>query len=273
MYKQIKNFEEYLYEEEKSPITIEKYIRDCEAFMQFIEDEKITKEKVMAYKHKLVKSGYKVRSVNSMIASVNAFLVYIGRADCRVKSLKLQKQTYIPKDKELTKAEYYRICNAAKKDERLYLIIQTICSTGIRVSELKHITVEAVKQGEATVYCKGKNRTIMIPEKLRHILMKYICKQGIKTGEIFITRTGKSVDRSYIWAQMKKLCKTAMVNSSKVFPHNLRKLFARAFYAIEKDIAKLADVLGHSNIETTRIYIMTTGVEHKRKIEKMGLVV
>ena len=183
------------------------------------------------------------------------------------------RQTYCAEDKELTKAEYLRLLQVSKKNEQLNLVIQTICGTGIRVSELQYFTVEAVRYGEVTVDCKNKTRTILVPGKLKNLLLNYAKRHGITAGAIFVTRTGKSLNRSNIWAAMKKLCEAAGVKTSKVFPHNLRKLFARTFYGIEKDIAKLADILGHSSINTTRIYIMTTGFEHRRKIERLGLVV
>ena len=201
------------------------------------------------------------------------FLEYVGMNDCKVKSFKQQRTTYCAEEKELTKAEYLRLLETSKKKEQLNLVLQTICGTGIRVSELKYFTVEALKHGEITVHCKNKTRTILVPGKLKKLLMEYAKKKKIQTGCIFITRNGKPLDRSNIWAQMKKLCREAKVNPSKVFPHNLRKLFARTFYGIEKDIAKLADILGHSSINTTRIYIMTTSVEHRRKIERLGLVI
>lgn len=269
----IRAFEEHLIEEEKSSITIEKYMRDVRYFFRFIGTQSITKEVVISYKKFLVESGYAVRSINSMLASLNSFLGYCNLKDCKVKSMKTQKQIYCKEDKELTKAEYIRLLSTAKKQPRLYFVIQTICGTGIRVSELSYFTVEAVKQGEIAVSCKNKTRTILLPRKLQKELLQYAAKAGIKTGIIFRTRSGKALDRSNIWSEMKKLCEEAKVCPTKVFPHNLRKLFARTFYKIEKDIAKLADILGHGSIDTTRIYIISTGTEHRRKIEKLGLVV
>ena len=190
-----------------------------------------------------------------------------------MKNIRLQRQTYSAEDKELTKAEYLRLLEASRKNEQLNLVIQTICGTGIRVSELRYFTVEAVRRGEIVIDCKGKTRTILVPGKLKNILLNYAKRRGITAGAIFVTRTGKPLNRSNIWSAMKKLCESAGVKPSKVFPHNLRKLLARTFYGIEKDIAKLADILGHSSINTTRIYIMTTGTEHRRKIERLGLVV
>ena len=270
---QIKEFSNYLCREEKSAATQEKYLRDVQVFCVYADGNEITKELVVAWKKQLVESGYAVRSINSMLASVNSLLDFLGLSNCKVKNIRTQRQTYCTEDKELTKAEYLRLLAASKKNEQLNLVLQTICGTGIRVSELRYFTVEAIRHGEVTVDCKSKTRTILVPGKLKNILLNYAKKHGITTGAIFVTRNGKPLNRSNIWSAMKKLCETAGVKPSKVFPHNLRKLFARTFYGIEKDIAKLADILGHSSINTTRIYIMTTGVEHRRKIERLGLVV
>lgn len=269
----ILNFENHLSEQEKSPTTIEKYIRDVRAFSAFAERKTIAKETVILYKKHLQKD-YAIRSVNSMLASVNSLFSFLGWHDLKVKSLKLQQQVFCPEEKELTKAEYSRLCAAAKRkhNERLNLILQTICGTGIRVSELQYITVEAVKHGEAVVNCKAKTRTIFIVRELKQKLLRYAAEQGIKSGMIFVTRTGKPISRTNIWREMKALCKEANVNPQKVFPHNLRHLFARVFYAIEKDIAKLADILGHSSINTTRIYIISTGTEHRKRMENMHLI-
>lgn len=266
-------FREHLVMEEKSAHTVEKYIRDIRAFSAFLNGKAVTKEMVMAYKQRLSEERYAVRSMNSMLASIHSFLDFQGWQDCRVKSLKLQRSVYCAEEKELTKAEYLRLLAAAKGQPRLRLILETICGTGIRVSELSYFTVESVRGGEISVQCKGKIRTILIPGKLRGLLLSYAKKNGIRSGVIFTTRNGKPLSRSSIWARMKTLCEQAQVKASKVFPHNLRKLFARTFYGIERDIAKLADILGHSSINTTRIYIMTTGTEHRRKIESLGLVV
>ena len=270
---QIKEFTNYLCREEKSAATQEKYLRDVQAFCVYADGNEITKEMVVAWKKHLVEGGYAVRSINSMLASVNSLLDFLGLSNCKVKNIRTQRQTYCTEDKELTKAEYLRLLAASKKNEQLNLVLQTICGTGIRVSELRYFTVEAINYGEVTVDCKSKTRTILVPGKLKNILLNYAKKRGIITGAIFITRNGKPLNRSNIWSAMKKLCETAGVKPGKVFPHNLRKLFARTFYGIEKDIAKLADILGHSSINTTRIYIMTTGNEHRRKIERLGLVV
>lgn len=271
--KDIENFKVYLHQEEKSGATQEKYLRDVRAFCAYAAGATITKDTVMSWKKHLLQEGYAVRSINSMLASVNSLLAFLGWHDCKVKNIRTQRQTYCAEDKELTKAEYLRLLSASKKNEQLNLVLQTICGTGIRVSELQFFTVEAVRCGEITVNCKSKTRTILVPGKLKNILLNYAKCRGITNGAIFVGKNGKPLDRSSIWRQMKQLCKAAGVKESKVFPHNLRKLFARTFYGIEKDIAKLADILGHSSINTTRIYIMTTGQEHRRKIECLGLVV
>lgn len=270
---QIDNFCNYLRKEEKSDATIEKYLRDVRAFLIYAKEKEITKELVIQYKKQLTEKGYAVRSVNSMLASINSMLDFLGYRDCRVRNIRTQREVYCSEEKELTKAEYIRLLEAAKEKVQLRLVMQTICSTGIRVSELKYFTVESMKQGEVSVKCKSKVRTILVPGKLRKLLLDYAKKKKIRSGAIFVTKSGKHLDRSNIWAQMKKLCEAADVKPTKVFPHNLRKLFARTFYGIEKDIAKLADILGHSCIETTRIYIMTTGMEHRQKMEMLGLVV
>ena len=272
--KLIVDFSAYLKSEEKSENTIEKYIRDVRAFAAYQNGAEVTKETVIAYKRNLLSLNYAVRSINSMLASINSLFSFLGWVDCRVKSVKLQQQIYCPEEKELTKAEYTRLCRAAerKHNKRLNLILQTICGTGIRVSELQYITVEAVKNGEAIVSLKGKTRSVFLVKELQKNLLRYAAEQGIKSGCIFITRTGKPMSRTNIWREMKNLCEHAGVNPQKVFPHNLRHLFARVFYGIEKDIAKLADILGHSSINTTRIYIISTGDEHRRRMENMRLI-
>jgi site-specific recombinase XerD len=266
-------FRENLIREEKSAATVEKYLRDAGAFLAYSVGRTITKECVITYKRTLQEQGYAIPSINSMLASINSLLDFLGWSDCRVKNLRCQRKTYCAEEKELTKAEYLRLLEASKHQEQLNLVIQTICGTGIRVSELKFFTVEAIRRGEVTVQCKSKTRTILVPGKLRKILLNYAKRCSIQRGTIFITRNGKPLDRSNIWAKMKRLCEAAGVKPSKVFPHNLRHLFARTFYGIEKDIAKLADILGHSNINTTRIYIITTGAEHQRRMENMRLII
>lgn len=270
----IGDFKNYLRSDEKSGNTIDKYLRDIRVFCNYANGKEINKSVVMDFKSSLVEN-YEITSANSMIAAVNAFLRFVGWTDCCIKQFKVQKKTFCSEEKELTKAEYIRLVNTAKQkgNERLNLILQTICGTGIRVSELQFITVEAVRKGEVVVSCKNKTRTVFIVRELQKKLLNYIKDKGITTGCIFVTKSGKPMSRTNIWREMKGLCEQAGVNPSKVFPHNLRHLFARTFYGIEKDIAKLADILGHSNMNTTRIYIITTGAEHKRKMENMRLII
>ncbi len=264
---QIAEFETYLIEEEKSMATIEKYLRDVKSFVSYLYRKELNKSEVISYKKSIIE-GYAPASVNSMLVSINSFLKFIGREDCCVKLLKIQRQIFANEKKELTTAEYRRLL-AAAKNPRLELVIQTICETGIRVSELRYITTEAVNKGKAVVDCKNKTRVIFIPSPLRKVLLGYIKKNGIKAGSVFVTKNGKPLNRSNIWREMKALCSKAKVDADKVFPHNLRHLFARTFYSIERDIVRLADLLGHSSIDTTRIYTMETGRSHIYCLEKI----
>lgn len=268
------DYMEYLEEEEKSQATRQQYRRDITHFFAYVGEQNLEKELVIRYKEEL-QGSYQPSSVNTKIAAINGFFSFIGRIELKVKQLKIQRKSYCSKKQELTKREYLRLVRTAREqaDHRLGLLIQTICGTGIRVSELKFLTAEAVRTGEAVVQLKGKTRTILISGKLRKLLRQYMRNQKIHSGPIFVTKNGKPMDRSNIWRMMKKLCVGAKVDSGKVFPHNLRHLFARCFYSIEKDIAKLADILGHSNINTTRIYILSTGGEHRRQLDAMELVV
>lgn len=270
----LKKFEISMYENEKSKATVEKYLHDLRYFAVFANGRSIDKVLTLEYKAKLGQT-YALTSANSMLAALNAFFRFVGWFDCCVKQFKIQKKAFCSEAKELSKAEYLSLVRTAenRKNERLSLLIQTICGTGIRVSEVEYITVEAVQKGEAIVTCKGKTRRVFIVSALRKKLLQYAKNYGIKSGMIFVTKNGKALNRSNIWAEMKKLCKEAGVSPNKVFPHNLRHLFARTFYGIEKDIAKLADILGHSNINTTRIYIISTGAEHRRKMENMRLII
>lgn len=267
-------FNHHLVEEERSQATIEKYNRDIKRLVVFLNGGAVTKETMIEYKQHLLEQGYAERSVNSMLAAVNSMFEFLEWYECRVKAIKLAPEIYRPEEKELTQKEYDRLVDTAMKQgkKKLALILQTICGTGIRISELKFITVEAVRKGEAKVHCKGKSRKIFLVDELRELLSDYIKRNSIRSGAIFLGSTGKPMNRTTVWREMKSLCKAARVKPSKVFPHNLRHLFARVFYKIEKDIAKLADVLGHSSINTTRIYLVSTGKEHKRNMQKMGLV-
>lgn len=265
------NFKNYLYTEEKAKATKEKYIRDVSAFIDWLSGRELCRELVIKYKTYITEK-YSPASVNSIISSLNSFFNYLGMQNLRVKALKIQRQIFVSADKELTKAEYLRLLNAAKNNKRLYYLMQTICSSGIRVSELKYITVEAIKEGNATIKCKGKMRIIMLPDELCRVLLKYTKVNNISSGSIFITKSGKPLDRSDIWKMMKSLCAQANVDRKKVFPHNLRHLFARTYYKAQKDIVRLADILGHSSINTTRIYTMETGEIHRRQIQSLGLL-
>lgn len=269
----ISRFGEYLKNEEKSSATVEKYIRDVRKLFQWCKAKEIDKKDIINYKDSLA-DKYTTISINSMLSSINSFFVWCGWHELKVKTIKCQKQIFAREEKELTKEEYKRLLNSAlnNKNDRLYHIMQTICSSGIRVSELPFITVEAVKNQRAEVKSKGKNRTVFLPKDLCLILKTYADKNKIKSGSIFVSKSGKPLSRTNIWADMKKLCESANVSRSKVFPHNLRHLFARTFYSQQKDIVRLADILGHSSINTTRIYTTESGKSHIEKIEQLRLV-
>lgn len=271
---QIEQYMDYLQDGECSHTTMNQYRRDILCFFAFLDDRKLTREETLHYKQKL-EQEYQPVSVNTKLSALNSFLSFIGRDDLKLKLLKIQKSAYCSAEKELSKGEYLRLVRAAegKRDEKLALLLQTICGTGIRVSEVKYITAEAVNCGEAVIKLKGKNRMILLPKKLQKSLKIYMRRAKITAGPVFVTRTGRPLDRSNIWKMMKALCHEAGVDEKKVFPHNLRHLFARCFYSLDKDIAKLADILGHSSINTTRIYIITSGIEHRRRLDALGLVV
>ncbi len=270
----IKKFHTFLYEEEKSKNTIEKYMRDVIAFTMWLADRMLCKTMVLEYKEYLIKEGYAPRSINSILSSLNSFFEFCDLHNLKIKMLKIQQQIFANESKELTKAEYDRLLNAAlsKGNEQLYLLMQTICSTGIRVSELSYICVESLRMGKATINLKGKMRVIIIPNDLCKRLLKFTQEQGITSGSVFVTRSGKPLDRSAIWKKMRSLCEQARVSKEKVFPHNLRHLFARTYYSIQKDIVRLADILGHSSVNTTRIYTMETGEIHRQQIQNLGLL-
>jgi integrase/recombinase XerD len=270
--KTIDKFRKHLINEERSENTVEKYIRDITAFMKWTGGKKLTKELILEYKSSLPKS-YAPASINSILSSINKFLTYNELFGLRVKTLKIQKRIFSSPEKELTKSEYKRLLDAAqnKYNKQLYYLMQTICSAGIRVSELRFITVGAVKGGQAVINCKGKLRTVILPADLCRLLKSYIREKNIEHGCIFTGRNGKPLNRTSIWRSMKKLCKTANVSQSKVFPHNLRHLFARTYYSIQKDIVRLADILGHSSINTTRIYTIESGAVHRQQLQKLGL--
>lgn len=267
-------FYEYLIEEERSSGTIEKYIRDVRLLQSWLRSAPVTKENASRWKQELLQSGRAPSTVNSMLAAANTYFRFMGWEELKLKSIRLQRRFFRENERELTKAEYQLLMETAKKrgDERLALLMETICATGIRVSEVPYITTDAIKKGRARISMKGKLRTILIPAQLCRKLRKYATKHRIGRGEIFLTKNGTRLERKQIWAQMKALCKYAGIERNKVFPHNLRHLFARCFYRISHDISSLADVLGHSSIETTRIYLISTESEHIKKIAHLGLV-
>jgi len=269
----IARFEMYLKDEERSKNTIEKYLRDIRTFQLFLSERVLNKLSVMEYKQFLIEN-YKPASVNSMLASIKSFFCFCGWPELTVKSLKVQKTLFSEPEKELSRTEYERLIVTAKSrhNERLCLLMQTICATGIRVSELSFITVEAARLGRAEVFCKGKRRTIFIMPRLKKLLLEYAKRSNILTGSVFISRNGTPLNRHQIWADMKALCAYASVDAAKVFPHNLRHLFARTFYSIDKDINRLADILGHSNINTTRIYTMECGNGHVQILKRLPLL-
>ena len=271
---QLRSFQQQLAMEERELGTIEKYMREVKKFALWQGRRKVTKETVSEWKEQLRQSGYKPETVNGKLSAVNKFLSCMGWGECCVKYLKIQRRLFRSTGRELTKDEYTRLVETAQSlgKTRLALLIETICATGIRVSEVKYITAEALRAGRADISLKGKIRTVLLPGKLCRKLQKYAKKQKITSGEVFLTRSGKGISRRQIWAEMKALCKQARVAPSKVFPHNLRHLFARTFYRVSRDVAKLADVLGHSSIETTRIYLISTGAEHVRQLERLGLI-
>lgn len=270
----LRNFIHQLEGDERSPGTIENYARQVRAFSAWLGEKPVTKECTAAWKEHLVREDYCPGTINTMLVSLNRFLDFMGWQDCKVKTLRIQRRLFREDQKELTRAEYNRLVSTALSQgrERLTLLLETICSTGIRVSEVKYITVEALRAGKAEIALKGKIRTILLPNKLCRKLLKYAKKQNTVSGEVFLTRNGTSLSRKQIWSEMKSLCAKAKVAASKVFPHNLRHLFARAFYQACHDVMKLADVLGHSSIETTRIYLVSTGWEHARVLEGLRLL-
>lgn len=272
--KRIARYARYLCEQERTAQTVQKYTRALYALMQWLGSRPLTKRALLEWKEELT-CTHAATSVNATVAAINGYLNFWKWGSMRLRPLRLQRALFYSEDKELTKNEYARLVNAAKwqGNQRLSLVIQTICATGIRVSELKFITVETVKQGRIDIFNKGKQRTIFLPHKLQCLLRKYLKKQKITAGAVFVSRNGKPLDRSNIWRDMKALCKVAGVASAKVFPHNLRHLFARTYYTMEKDLSRLADILGHSNINTTRIYTAESGHIHARKIERLGLIV
>lgn len=271
---QLRAFSQYLREDERESSTIEKYLREIKDFFVWIRGQTVTRERIAEWKEDLRRAGRKSVTINGKLSALNKFFTFLGWTDCRTKYLKVQRKLFRSTEKQLTKQEYIRLLEVAHSlgRERLALLMETICATGIRVSEVQYITVEAVQTGQTEIALKGKIRTILLPGKLCRKLQKYARKRKIVSGEIFLTRNGKGLSRRQIWAEMKSLCEKAGITPSKVFPHNLRHLFARTFYRVCRDVAKLADVLGHSSIETTRIYLISTEAEHARQLERTGLI-
>ena len=271
--KLLKMYIQYLHEQEKSQSTINSYKRELFSLQMYKDQYPLTKEKLIAYKA-ILTNQYTPSTCNVAIAAINSFLRFVGREDLAIKPLRVQKQIFENQDKELSKKDYNKLVRAAiiNGDERTALAIQTICATGIRVSELQYITVEAIKSGQAHICNKGKNRIVFIPKTLSNLLKKYVINHNIYSGPVFITRNGKALDRSNLWKSMKQLCSIAGVQQSKVFPHNLRHLFAKTYYTQQKDISRLADILGHSNINTTRLYTRESGAIHAKQIEGLGLI-
>lgn len=271
---QYRAFWRHLAEEELAAGTIQKYRHDLASFAAWAESRDITKEVTAGWKDSLIQQGYAPTTVNSMLAAVNTFLKFLGWHDCTVKFLKIQHRMFRDQEKELSSAEFQRLVCAARAAgrTRMALLLETIASTGIRVSEVKYVTMEAAARGRAEIALKGKIRTILLPAKLCRKLLRYARENKIDSGEVFLTKSGKGMSRKQIWAEMKHLCKAAGVAPSKVFPHNLRHLFATVFYRVSKDIARLADVLGHTSVETTRIYLLSDGAEHIRQLDRLGFI-
>ena len=271
---QLTSFKHQLRSEEREHSTIEKYMREVGLFRTWLAGCPVTAETVANWKNHLREENYRPETINSKLSALNKFFKFMDWPECRAKYLKIQRRLFRSTERELTKGEYEHLLETAQSHgkTRLVLLIEAISATGIRVSEVKYITAEAIQSGRADIALKGKIRTILLPGKLCRKLQKYAKRQKITSGEIFLTRSGRGISRRQIWAEMKALCKKAGVAPTKVFPHNLRHLFARTFYRACRDVAKLADVLGHSNIETTRIYLVSTGIEHAQQLERLGLI-
>ena len=265
-------YAQFLRSEERASATIEKYLRDIRFFIQWSGNRPVTKDLAAQWKTHLLSEGQSPATINAKLSAVNGLFRFLGWDECRVKFLKLQRRVFRDSSRDLSRQDYDRLLEAAMGEEQTELLLQTICATGIRVSEVRYITLEAAREGMAEIQLKGKIRTILLPGKLCRKLLKYARKEKIASGEIFLAKDGRGLTRYQIWRKMKALCKEAGVEASKVFPHNLRHLFAVTFYRATRDIVKLADVLGHSSIDTTRIYLLSTGAEHSRQLDRLGLV-
>ncbi len=271
----MEGFRAYLVERECAGATVAKYIHDVEMLAAFCGGEITDKNTLIAFKQHLQERGYAPASINSMLAAVNRFLAFAGFPQWKLRYLKAPRSTFCGKERELTRRDYERLVSAAKHagNRRLELLVQTMCATGIRVSEVQAVTVESLRCGQAEIHNKGRIRTILLPKKLCGLLLTYCKERAIRSGPVFVTRTGKPLDRSNIWKSMKRLAAIAQVAAGKVFPHNLRHLFARTYYKAYKDIVRLADILGHASIDTTRIYTARTGAEQQRQIERLPLLI
>lgn len=270
----IKSYFRFLQQEERAAATVEKYRRDIQAFARWLGGRAVTKGAAAGWKDRLLSLGLSPATVNAKLSAINGLFRFLGWEECRVRFIKIQRPVFREPARELARGDYARLLAAARKKgaARLALVMECICATGIRVSEVRYITLEAARRGRAEIRLKGKARTILLPGKLCRKLLQFAKKQKTASGEIFLTKDGASLSRGQIWREMKALCSCAGVQPTKVFPHNLRHLFATVFYQASRDIVKLADMLGHSSINTTRIYLMTTGVEHARTLDRLGLV-
>lgn len=271
--KRIEEFGRYLEENEKAASTVSRYMKEVQDFAAFLEGRAPEKTLLLEYRSRL-HLRCRARTVNRKLSAIHSYLKYTDCADCRVKFLKVQKKAFLEDNRELTPEEYSRLLETAKRkgNWRLYYVMMTICSTGIRIGELRYITAEAVRKGRAEIALKGKVRLILIPRELQMRLEGYMRKERITSGPVFCSRYGNPLDRSNVCREMKNLCEAAGISAQKVFPHNLRHLFARSFYQVEKDLAHLADVMGHSSIETTRIYVTASARDYECTLNRMHLI-
>lgn len=267
-------FARHLACEERSPATIDKYSRDLRAFARWLGPAPLHKPHLAAWRQTLARQGYASVSVNAMLAAVHSYCRFLGRSDCRVRYLRVQRQLFRPPGRELSQRDYLALVRTARRQrqQRLALILETIAACGLRISELPHITAQAVQDGRAEIHLKGKVRVILLPRRLRDKLQRYARTQKIAGGALFRTTGDRPISRQQVWREMKALARAAHIDPGKVFPHNLRHLFATVFYAHSHDIVRLADILGHSSVETTRRYLTTSGSEHIRQLDSLHLV-
>ena len=260
---------------ERSEETVARYTRALRQYAAWLDGAPANRENALAWRESLSASGRSAAGINVDVAAINSFFSLEGADSERIRPLRVQRRLFRPAERELTRGEYARLVAAAREvgRERTELLLEAMCSTGVRVGEVRCLTVEAARAGRAEIRLKGKVRVVLLPRSLCRKLLDWAKKTGRRAGALFVTRSGRPMCRGQIWAEMKSLCAGAGVEPSKVFPHNLRHLFARAFYRVSRDIARLADVLGHSSIETTRIYLLTTSAEHEKTLERMGLII